>query len=177
MASGPESNTGQIGGRLSPLYHPWWLRSRERILFTSFLSPAGFTMSRGYWLQRLGHFRLWPPSWTGRHTWPRSHAGIDPMPDKMNLDYIKLLNCEFQKHEFMTMSVVGGHANPSYKATKHTEGTFLISDYNWYRRFLIPFWNDVFHSASNVLWGGLHHVGGCCKRLLTMRSTPYCAPT
>ena len=32
-----------------------------------------------------------------------SHAGIDPMPDKMNLDY-----CEFQNYEFMTMSVVGG---------------------------------------------------------------------
>ena len=31
------------------------------------------------------------------------------------------------------MSVVGGepkkHANPSYKATKHIERTFLISDY------------------------------------------------
>ena len=53
------------------------------------------------------------------------------MPDKMNFfDYLKLLFCEFQKYEVMTMSVVGGqpkkkkkHANPSYKTQ-----TFLISD-------------------------------------------------
>ena len=57
------------------------------------------------------------------------------MPDKMNLDYLKLLYSEFQKYEFMTMSVVGGqpkkHSNPSYmyKETKHIERTFLISDY------------------------------------------------
>ena len=43
-------------------------------------------MSRGYWSQMLGRFSVWPPSWTDWHTWPRSHAGIDPMPDKMNLD-------------------------------------------------------------------------------------------
>ena len=34
------------------------------------------------------------------------------------------------------MSVVGGqpkkHATPSYKATKHIESTFLISDYTYY---------------------------------------------
>ena len=67
------------------------------------------------------------------HTWPRSHADIDPMPDKMSLDNPKLLYCEFQKYEVMTTSVLGGqskkHANPSYKATKHIEHTFLISDY------------------------------------------------
>ena len=55
------------------------------------------------------------------------------MPDKMNLDYLKLLYCEFQKYKVMTMSVVDGqpkkHTNPSYKATKHIERTFLISDY------------------------------------------------
>ena len=54
------------------------------------------------------------------------------MPDKMNLD-LKLLDCEFQKYEVTTMSVVGGqpkkHANPSYKETKHIEHTFLTSDY------------------------------------------------
>ena len=56
------------------------------------------------------------------------------MPDKMNLDYLKLLYCEFQKYEVMTMSVVGGqpkkkkkHANTSYKATKHIERTWVIS--------------------------------------------------
>ena len=53
------------------------------------------------------------------HTWPQSHAGIDLMPDRMNLDSLKLLYCEFQNFEVMTMSVVtvGGqpkkHANPS----------------------------------------------------------------
>ena len=29
------------------------------------------------------------------------------MPDKMDLDYLKLLYCEFQKYKVMTMSVVG----------------------------------------------------------------------
>ena len=55
------------------------------------------------------------------------------MPDKIKLDYLMLLYCEFQKYEIMIMSVVGGqpkkHVNPSYKATKHIEHTFLISDY------------------------------------------------
>ena len=55
------------------------------------------------------------------------------MPDQMNLDYLKLLFSEFQKYEVTTMSLVGGqpkkHANPSYKATKHIERIFLISDY------------------------------------------------
>ena len=55
-----------------------------------------------------GHFRLSSPSWTYRQTWPGSHAGIDPMPDKMNLDYLKLLYGEFQKYEVMIMSVIGG---------------------------------------------------------------------
>ena len=55
-----------------------------------------------------GHFRLSPPSWTDRHTWPETHAGIDPMPDKMGLDYLKLRYCEFQKYEVMTMSAEGG---------------------------------------------------------------------
>ena len=56
------------------------------------------------------------------------------MPDKMNLDYLKLLYCEIQKLEVMTITVVGGkktkkqHANPSYKATRPIERTSLISD-------------------------------------------------
>ena len=29
------------------------------------------------------------------------------MPDKMNLDYLKQLYCEFQKYKVMIMSVVG----------------------------------------------------------------------
>ena len=61
------------------------LRSTERILFTSFFSPAGFTIPCGYWSRMPGHFSLSPPSWTDWRTWPRSHVGIDPMPDRMNL--------------------------------------------------------------------------------------------
>ena len=48
------------------------------------------------------------------------------------LDYLKLLYCEFQNYEVMTMSLVDGQpkkpANPSYKATKHIKHAFLISD-------------------------------------------------
>ena len=55
------------------------------------------------------------------------------MPDKMNLDYLKPLYFEFQKYKVITMSVADGqpkrHANPSYKAKKYIERTFLISDY------------------------------------------------
>ena len=90
--------------------------------------------SRGYWSRMPGHFRMWPPSWTDWHTWPRSHAVINPMPDNMNLDYLKLFCCKFQKYEVMTISVVGGqqkkHANRSFNATKDIEGTFLITDYH-----------------------------------------------
>ena len=57
--------------------------------------------------------------------------GIDRIPDKVKLDYLQLLYCEFQKYEVMT--VVGGQPkkrrNPSYKATKHIERTFLIFGY------------------------------------------------
>jgi len=60
-------------------------------------------------------------------------SSVDPMPDKINLDYLKLVYGDFQKYKVMTMSVVGAqpkrHANPSYKATKHIERSFLISDY------------------------------------------------
>ena len=49
----------------------------------------------------------------------------DARQDEFNL---KLLYCEFQKYEVMTVSVVGSqpkkHANPSYKATKHIELLF-----------------------------------------------------
>ena len=62
------------------------------------------------------------------------------MPDNMNLDYLKLLYCEFQKDEVMTMSVVGSQPKkkknvqiPVIKQlTKQNERTFLISDYFWY---------------------------------------------
>ena len=60
-------------------------------------------------------------------------AGVDPTADKMKLDYLNLLYCEFQKYEVMTMSVVGGrkHANTSCKGKKNMERTFLISYYYW----------------------------------------------
>ena len=45
-----------------------------------------------------------------------------------------LLYCEFHKYEVMKMSVVSDqakkHAKPSYKATKQTKRTFLVSDYH-----------------------------------------------
>ena len=61
------------------------------------------------------------------------HSDDFDLVEFVNFNYVKLFYCEFQKYEVMTMSVVGGppekHANPSYKATKRNEGTFLISDY------------------------------------------------
>ena len=55
------------------------------------------------------------------------------MLDKINVDYFKLLYCEFQKYKVMAMSVVRGqpkkHTNTSYDATKHIECSFLISHY------------------------------------------------
>ena len=49
------------------------------------------------------------------------------MPAKMNLNYLKLLYCEFQKYKFMTKSVLG--SQPKKQATEHIERTFLISNY------------------------------------------------
>ena len=40
------------------------------------------------------------------------------MPDKMNLDYLKLLYDEFQMYEVMTMSVIGGQPPPPKKKTR-----------------------------------------------------------
>ena len=52
------------------------------------------------------------------------------MPEKMNLDYLKLLYCEFQKCKVMTMSVIGGQPKKTQiPAAKHIEHTFLISDF------------------------------------------------
>ena len=75
-----------------------------------------------YRSQMPGHFRLLHPSWTDWHTWPQSHAGIDPISSCF-------LICVY---EVMIKSAVGGqpirkHTNPSYKAIKHT---FLISDHD-----------------------------------------------
>ena len=56
----------------------------------------GFTMSRGYSSRMPGHFRLWLPSWTDWHIWPRSHAGIDPMPQDefiVNFKGTRLWSC------------------------------------------------------------------------------------
>ena len=50
--------------------------------------------------------------------WPRSHTGIDPIPDNMNLDYLKLRYREFQKYEVMTTSVVGGQPKKRKKTHK-----------------------------------------------------------
>ena len=67
----------------------------------------------------------------GRHLGLTVTHGLDLEQD------LKLFYCEFQKYEVMTMSVAGGqpkkHANPSDKATKHIERTFLISDFYQYK--------------------------------------------
>ena len=109
-------------------YIPGW----QELIYVVF-SPAGFMMSHGYWSRNLpGHFKLWPPSWTDWHTRPWSFACSDPIPGKMNWDYIKLFYCEFQNYKVMTMSVIDGQpkepASPSYKATKDIERTFPISN-------------------------------------------------
>ena len=74
-------------------------------------------------------FQLWPPSFTHLHFWPRPHAVIDPMPEKMNLDDLKLLYRACQKYEVMTMCAVGGQpknrANLSHKATEHTNAQLV----------------------------------------------------
>ena len=47
----------------------------------------------------------------------------DPTPDKMNLDHLKRLYCEFQKYEVMTMSVVGGRWSAKKKKKKKKKKT------------------------------------------------------
>ena len=65
--------------------------------------------------------------------WPRSHAGLDPMPENMNLDYLKLRYREFEKYEVMTMSVVGSKQKILSCVKQYdVEHTFLISDYYYY---------------------------------------------
>ena len=63
------------------------------------------------WHQRVliadaSSFQALATPWIDWHTWPRLHADIDPMPDKMNFDCLKLLYCEFEMCEVMIMSVV-----------------------------------------------------------------------
>ena len=40
------------------------------------------------------------------------------MPDKVNLAYLKLVKCEFQKYEVLTMSVAGGQPQKKKKTRK-----------------------------------------------------------
>ena len=61
---------------------------------------------------------------------PRCYPGIDPMPDKMDLDYLKLLYRKFQDHVCSRcLAKEKKHPNTSYKATKHMKSTFVIPDY------------------------------------------------
>ena len=98
-------------------------------LKTSFFSPAHFTMSRDcyFFFPRLLIADPTLAAILDWLTWPWCDTCMDPMPDKINSDYLKLLYCKFQKYEVMTMSVVDvqpkRHANPSYKATKPIERT------------------------------------------------------
>ena len=72
------------------------------------------------------------------------------MPDKMNLDYLKLIYCGCQKYEVMTMSVIGGppktHSNPSWKASQKIGRAFLVSDYYQLKV------NDSSEKAEMALW-------------------------
>ena len=43
-------------------------------------------------------------------------TGIDSMPDKMNLHFLKVLYCEFQMYKAVTTSVVGGQAKETHKS-------------------------------------------------------------
>jgi len=43
----------------------------------------------------------------------------EPTPVKMNLDYLKLLCCDFQKYKVMTISVMGGHKKKIKKTKTH----------------------------------------------------------
>ena len=49
------------------------------------------------------------------------------MPDKMDLDYLKLLYCEFEKYEAMTMSVEGAQPKktPQIPVTKQFNLTLI----------------------------------------------------
>ena len=52
------------------------------------------------------------------------------MPDKMDLDYLKLLYRKFQDHVCSRcLAKEKKHPNTSYKATKHMKSTFVIPDY------------------------------------------------
>ena len=108
-----------------------FLHSIERILFMPFFIHAALGMSRGYSSRMPGNFRVWPPSWTHWHIWPRYHADIDLMPDKMNLDYQAVLYCEFQMYKFVILVVSQTNTQilVKIKAARHTERTFLIYDY------------------------------------------------
>ena len=63
---------------------------------------------------------------------------IDPMANKMNLDYLKLLYCTFQKYEVMTM-LVSQKKNVQIQVTKQqTHQTHFLNQH-----FQIPIWSDA----------------------------------
>ena len=81
-----------------------------------------------------GHFRLWPPSWTDWVThlasisfWYRS----DDLQDEIRVSQAALLRVfkSFRWNHVCSSWLAKRHANLSYKATKHSERTFLISNY------------------------------------------------
>lgn len=85
----------RTSSRKPQLLTTWWRQAvsitcsllwTDRTLFTSLRIPEGFPMSCGCWSRMLGQFRLRPPSCTTWLTYPRFHAAIDTMPDKMNSD-------------------------------------------------------------------------------------------
>ena len=107
--------------RFSAIFN--YLRSIERILhvFTLLFSPAGLRCPAGIdrgcqtiscFGRQLG-LTIVTMDWLTHLA--RSHAGIDPMPEKTNLHCLKLLYCEFKKYEVMTMSIVGSQPKKKKK--------------------------------------------------------------
>ena len=72
---------------------------------------------------------------------------IDPMANKMNLDYLKLLYCTFQKYEVMTRCVVGGQ--PKKKKTCKYE---LQSNKTHQTHFLNQHFQIPIRSDAGPLW-------------------------
>lgn len=54
------------------------------------LQDHGFYYVNRVLIEDARSFQLWPPSFTYWHSWPRSHAGIDPMPDKIQATLLRM---------------------------------------------------------------------------------------
>ena len=91
------------------------LCSTERTLFMWLLISAGFTMSRGNWsFQAMAAILDW-------QSWPRFHADIDLISDKMNLAALLRISKVRGYDHVCSRWSAKTHANPSYNATKQIQ--------------------------------------------------------